>query len=531
MPSSPLRQPLLLAILLTVSYHFYALARIPAMPTDDDGAYAAAAWQIWQTGRPGVPGYRTVVGMGEDIYALGHLGAAIQGAAMRLAGVGVWTAIIPSVLTGLLLLWLVNLLGRRLYDQRTGRLAALLLGLSGVFFGASHSARPDLLVALFLVAALWLVARPGGGYRQLLPAGLLMGMSGDVHPNGFLLAPVPLIFWLWRERPAWPVLWRGVVSYGAGGVIGIIYWLSRHYWPNPEGFRRQSMLHGLATHGVKLLDHGLVGALRIELQRYLNWFWAARAHRHLFEGLAVVAAGAFLLRRGDRTDRGLVIAWLAVFLIAAAFMGNEFGWYLIFAWPLFALWLARMINLLSLSSARWLGNRVWFGQPAGELPGRALLGLLIGSYLINLGLWHWKAGQDRPLAARTARIRELVPAGAPVLASASLWFALWDRDFTHEPYLPFRVLESRFYPESGPTGWAIEQRRLGWRYVVANGNMRRFLDPQVPLADVLATEPWRSRAAEVREARDFSAQNLRVLERLASPDDPVTVFEVLPPVE
>lgn len=502
------------------------------MPTDDDGAYAAAAWQIWQTGRPGVPGYRTVVGMGEDIYALGHLGAAIQGSVMRLAGVGVWSALVPSVLTGLVLLWFVYLLGRRLYDRQTGMLAALLLGLSGVFFGASHSARPDLLVTLLLVVALWLVAGPdGAGYRRLFLAGLLMGLSGDLHPNGFLLAPVPLLFWIWCARPVWPVLWRGVLCYGGGGLIGILYWLTRHYWPNPEGFRRQSMLHGLATHGVKLLDHGLFGALRIELQRYLNWFWEARAHRHLFEGLTVVAAGAILLWRGDRRDRGLVIAWLAVFLIAAAFMGNEFGWYLIFAWPLFALWMARVVNILPMMSDRWPVTGYWFGRPAGVMIRNGLVGLLIGSYLVNLGLWHWKADQDSPLVARTARIRELVPAGAPVLASASLWFALWDRDFTHEPYLPFRVLEARFYPESGPTGWEIEQRRLGWRYVVATGNLRRFLDPQIPLAEVLAVEPWRSRAAEVREARDFSTRNLQVIERLASPDDPVTVFEVLTPVE
>ncbi len=479
------------------------------MPTDDDGAYAAAGWQIWQTGRPGVAGYRSVVGMGDDIYALGHLGAAVQGVGMRLGGVGVRAALLPSFIVGLLVLWFVYLLGRRLYDEWTGGLAVLLLALSGVFFSAAHSARPDLLVTLFLVVALWLVAGAEGGWRLAL-AGLVMGVSGDAHPNGFLLAPVPLVFWIWRVRPGWRRVGRGILLYGAGGLVGIGYWVIRHYLPNPEAFRRQSLLHGLATHGVRLLDHGPVGALRIELQRYLNWFWHARAHRHLYEGLAVLAAGIGLLWRGDRTDRALVGAWLTFFLIAAAVMGNEFGWYLIFAWPLFALWLARAVRMVP-----------WRGVATG------LVGLLIVAYLVNHALWWWKATVDRPLTARIEAIRAVIPPGAPVLASASLWFALWDRDFTHEPYLPFRVLESRFYPETGPTGWEVEQRKLGWRYVAANGNMRRFLDPEIPLTDIIAVEPWRSRAPEVREARDFSMRRLRVVARIESPDDPVTIFEVL----
>src|SRR5215470_20318070 len=81
-------------------YHAVTLGRTPAFPSDDDGAYAAAAYQIWQTGRPGVPGYKDVIGMGRDIYVLGHIGAAAQGVCMRLFGVSVVTALLPSFLIG-----------------------------------------------------------------------------------------------------------------------------------------------------------------------------------------------------------------------------------------------------------------------------------------------------------------------------------------------------------------------------------------------------------------------------------------------
>lgn len=506
-----LNKVLLVAIVLVAAYQLYATGHIPAFPTDDDGAYAAAGYQIWQTGKPGVSGYKDVAGMGRDIYVLGHIGAAVQGLAMKLFGVSVVTALLPSVLIGFAVLAMVCLLGWQLWNLTIGLLAALLLGLSGVFFSASHSARPDLLVALFLLIALWLVGsaldeRP---YLRLALSGLVMGLSGDVHPNGFLLAPLPFVFWVLLRKPKWRLLWRGVLAYGIGGSIGIVYWLAVHYWPQPADFRRQSSLHGLATHGVKILDHGIFGAVGMELQRYLNWFWNARGHRHLLEGLLVLASGVLLVWRGGRIERAVVGTWLLLFVIAAALMSNSFGWYLIFAWPLFALWLARAVELIE---SRWLA--------------RSVVALLIAAYLFNQGLWFWKARQDTPLQSQLSVLRAAVPADAPVLASAGLWFAYWDRDFTHEPYLPFRVLESRIYPETGATGWEIEQRKMGWRYVVAYGNLRRMLDPEFPIEEMLAVEPWHNRADEVRDARAFSLKRCSVVARLKSPEDTITIFRV-----
>jgi len=502
------------AIVMIVGYHAFAVARIPAFPTDDDGAYAAAGHQIWQSGKPGVTGYKTVAGMGEDIFVLGHLGALVQGAFTHFFGVNVRNALWPSFLVGVALLVMVFLLGQTLWGTKTGLLSALLLSLSGIFFNASHSARPDLLVTLFLLVAFWLVASSSveSPFGRLFLAGLAMGVSGDVHPNGFLLAPLPLLFWMLARRPAWSQLWRGTLVYGGGGVIGIVYWLARHYWPNVTAFHRQSSVHGLATHGVKILDRGLVGALGAELQRYLNWFWNARGHRHLLEGICVLASGAYLLWRGGRTEKAVVLTWGAFFLIAAALMSNSFGWYLIFAWPLFALWMARAFELVSWPLVR-----------------RGALAALIAAYLFNLGVWHWKARQDTPLQAQLSELRSAVPASEPIFASAGLWFAFWDRDFTHEPYLPFREIEAKLYPETGPTGWEAEQRKLGWRYIAAYGNLRRMLDPEFPVEQMLAVEPWRNRVDEVMAARNFSLQHCSVVTRFRSQDEIITVFRINDP--
>ena len=507
-------QLLALGIVVTVGYHAYAIGRIPAFPTDDDGAYAAAGYQIWQTGKPGVPGYKTVAGMGENIYVLGHIGAMVQGVFTSLIGVDVANALWPSFLVGVASLAALFLLGKELWGVKTGLLAALLFSLSGIFFSASHSARPDLLVTLFLLAAFWLVASSPteAPFFRLFLAGMVMGFSGDVHPNGFLLAPLPLVFWVLAKKPTWNQLWRGILLYALGGLIGIIYWLARHYWPQTSDFQRQSSVHGLATHGVKILDRGLIGSLEAELQRYLNWFWNARGHRHLLEGICVFASGAYLIWRGNRTDRAIVVTWGVFFLIAASLMSNSFGWYLIFAWPMFMLWMARAFELV-----QW------------QLVKRGVLAMVVAAYLFNLGVWHWKARQEAPLQSRLSELRSAVPANEPIFASAGLWFAFWDRDFTHEPYLPFREIEAKLYPETGPADWETEQCKLGWRYIVAYGNLRRMLDPKFPVEQMLAVDPWRNRTDEVMAARNFSLKRCSVVTRFRSQDEIITVFRINDP--
>lgn len=504
-------RPIFAAIILVMLYQAYAIGLIPSYPTDDDGAYAAAGYQMWITGKPGVSGYKNVAGMGDDIYALGHIGAAFQGLLMKVFGVSIVTALLPSLLIGCACLVFVYLLGRELWSVKAGALAALFLSLSGIFFSAAHSARPDLMVALFLLVALWLAATAPKErfFWRLLFAGLVMGFSGDVHPNGFLLAPLPLLFWIMLNRPDWRLLVRATAAYGAGGGIGILYWVATHYWLNPEEFRRQSSVHGLATHGVKFLTHGLFGSLAVEAQRYWNWFWNARGHRHLPEGALMLASGIFLLWKGGRTGRAMVGIWALFFLIAAALMSNSFGWYLIFAWPFLALWMARTVDLME---SKWLA--------------RSLAAVIIAAYLFNLGLWHWKASQEIPMKNWLTDLRAVIPAQEPVFASAGLWFAFWDRDFTHEPYLPFREIEARLYPETGSTGWEVEQRKHGWRYIAAYGNLRRMLDPEIPIEQMLAVEQWRNRADEVIKARNFSLNHCSVVTRFRSKEETITVFRV-----
>jgi hypothetical protein len=196
-----------------------------------------------------------------------------------------------------------------------------------------------------------------------------------------------------------------------------------------------------------------------------------------------------------------------MFLIASMLMSNPFGWYLILVWPLFALWMAR----------------AFLAFPNRRAAGLALAALLL-AYVANLGLWYYRARQDVPLGARLPELRRLVPPDGPVLANGALWFAFWDRDFTDAGYLSFREYETQLFPGSGPTGWDQEQHKLGWRYVVASGELRAFLDPEVPLEPLIASHPYR--AERIRAARAFSLARCSIEQRLSGVADSILVLRV-----
>jgi 4-amino-4-deoxy-L-arabinose transferase-like glycosyltransferase len=498
------RLGLQLMLLALLSYNYATLERVPAWLNDDDGAYAAAAYQFWRTGEPGIPGYKEVAGFERRAWSFGQFAAAVQGLGMLVGGVSIYAALLPSFLISLGLVAMTGLLGRALWNEQTGWLAALLLAASGKFFLASHSARPDLLLALCFVTALWLVAATTAGApeRNLLLAGFVMGLACDVHLNGFLLAPVPLLFWLLLRAETRRARWRGALLFIGAGTLGGVFWVATHYWPRPDEF---SLQMAIDVDGLRLTQLGLWGALQAEATRYADWFWAARGHRHLLEGLCVLGGAWWLWRREGQTGRALVSIWAVIFLIGAALMNNSFGWYLLLVWPLFAVWMARAFMAWP---RRWMA--------------RAALGLLLGAYLLNLGLWHFKARGEVTLPERVAELRSRIPKHAPVLANGALWFAFWDRDFTDDYYLKLRALVE---PDV-TVDWVVEQRRRGWQYIVAYGDLRRFLDAEIPIETLLANEVWQERRVEILAARRYAREHCSVVERLPGVTDEILVLRV-----
>lgn len=129
-----------------------------------------------------------------------------------LFGEGVLAVRLFTILSGALMTWTVFLAGRRLYDERVGRLAAFLVGLAPLTWAWGAEALCDAPMLLFWAATLWALAHAlgGGSPAWWYAAGAFMGLSMLGKYHGVFLGVGMLIFllaspdhrgWLRRKEP------------------------------------------------------------------------------------------------------------------------------------------------------------------------------------------------------------------------------------------------------------------------------------------------------------------------------------------
>jgi len=399
---------------------------------------------------------------------------------------------------------------RRMAGLAAAVVAVLALAASGKFFLATHGMRPDVLFATFLVGCLWLIAAHGNERPRttMFTAGLIMGLSTDVHINGFFLSPVPAVFWIAAAPLTLRAVARGLVAYGGGLGVGFLLWAGLHYAPDPALFHRQLPIMGGATHGFRLIRLGVLGALAAESDRYIDWFWNARGHRHVPEAICILAGMAWSVLQGGRTLRATVVAWVALFLSSAVFLSNPFGWYLIYVWPLFSIWMACAFVATRRAAVAW-----------------SCAAMLLATHACDAALWTYKAVHDTRFDRQVAHLRDVVPADAAVIGSGCWWFAFWDRDFTDIAYVTFRTLENR--ETVGDAGiWPTERSRLGWSYVVASNRFLRQLDPSLP-EDVACGGP-NADASNALTARRYVQSHTMRTHTLEGLDNEALVFLLTP---
>ena len=372
-----------------------------------------------------------------------------------------------------------------------------------------------MLLALCFLTALYLFAStpPHKWSWRYFGAGLVTGLSGDVHLNGFLLAPIPLLFWFALRRESPFLRLKVAIGFGGAGLIGVIVWFALHYWPDAEAFRHQfTSIVGEKSQGIRVVKLGLMGAIQTEIDRYLTWFWKARFHRHLFEGLVIAGSGAWMSLVGDREERALVLVWFLFFVVAVLFMHNGFGMYLIYAWPIFALWIAR--TFMTVFQARH--RRLAMG----------LFAMLLAGYVVNHVVVTWKSFSGPSYSRLSRELRSIVPNHARVVAGGEWWFALHDRDFTDAQHVQFLTIAAKAEGSgSGSHGWEVAWRRQHWEYAIAQGDYQAMFDAALPIEEAYKTM-YPSRKDEIREARSFALLHALLISRIETAIGPLSVFRI-----
>jgi len=336
--------------------------------------------------------------------------------AFAIGGLGLFQARLTSWILGLLLLALVFGLGRRLYSTVTGALATTLLATSPVFLQASHYARVDIFLACATTAALYLFVI---GIREkkrwmLFAAGLVIGLSVDIHLNGALFAvSLAALFILVHGRNVWRA--RDTWYFAAGAVLALLYYLGVHVAPNPttyyeisRGWQGSMMRPPLATLSAAVI----LQSLRDEIGRY-----------HFYEhGLDFALIGAsilFCVARGTLADRMLVMLVGVTFLLFVLGVQGKHDIYAILFYPFLLLLVAETFVSLLREGRR-------------REPQRLFTAALLTLFLINSAVH-----VARPIAANrgydyydvTNRFRNVIPAGARVAGLPHWWLGLADYDY------------------------------------------------------------------------------------------------------
>jgi 4-amino-4-deoxy-L-arabinose transferase-like glycosyltransferase len=287
--------------------------------------------------------------------------------ASRAAGrVSEFAVRLPSSVAAMLSALVLFYLGRDLFGRRVGALAAIVAATSKDFFMEARWAHPDMLFALFLLAACLAYRRAGaGGRRRWWLAGFYVAIGLAILTKGPAGLALPLLAILafhaaTRDRPS---LRRSGIVWGAPlAILPTAIWLLAFRASTGASFPLGQALGEVArrvTSGVHHPHpfHHLLASLAIE---FLPWT--------LFLPAAVWLT---FPRPGSRLDRenAYLYSWILVILSVFALSAEKRGVYLLPLLPLLAILVARLWDTALMG---------WDPSPVDRGIGAALVAGLLG---------------------------------------------------------------------------------------------------------------------------------------------------------
>jgi 4-amino-4-deoxy-L-arabinose transferase-like glycosyltransferase len=377
----------------------------------------------------------------------------------RVLGFGLFQGRVVSLIWGGLLLWFTFLAGRRLYGAGAASVAVLIVAVSQPFLVSSHIIRPDIVVAALVMAALYCALRglQDGGRAWHLIAGLILGLSFDVHPNTIAFMPMVGLCYLLRlgrraftSAEAWLFL---------GGIaIGALYYLGARVLPDPRHYLEAFGYWVGVDKRPPALATQPYAALQAELWRWNQYFSGRIVELGLLSiGALAVAWRMVRTRRLDPLFIGLLLAF-GVFVVLVS---SKTEYYLILFFPLLALLLGSVI-----------------GEVGANLGGARLVAaaLLVVLAVSAMGfednfrdvIEAASDFQERDYAALSAQLRREIPPGSKVVAPPVYWIGLAHPPYYLE-YVDFYVWER-----------IRRERNMSW------SDFMRDIDPDYVVLDVKA---------------------------------------------
>ena len=257
--SSATIEKILITVILVITglimiFHLATLVKFPIVFVDEPW-FSNAAWNWLKTGN----NTDTISAPSQLKVIWPYLGNLPLRLSFAMLGLGLFQARLTSWLFGGILLLLTLFVGRKCYSLLTGSIAALLLSLSSPFAQASHYARPDIMLAAFIMAAflLMLNAFEKEQWWSHMAAGLLLGIGQDIHQNAMFFAAGLGILYIYNYR--FSILRRrGFWLFIAGCALGIIYYIAFTVAPHWADFQNYYRFSLETSHRMPLLTGDLL---------------------------------------------------------------------------------------------------------------------------------------------------------------------------------------------------------------------------------------------------------------------------------
>jgi len=165
----------------------------------------------------------------------GRLYSTANAVSIKLLGLGPFQARLFPFISGLLLLFFVFKISKRILSEKTALLSVFLLSLSYIFIVRSHMARPDIVVSMFIFMTiyLFLVSFEKQSAPLFLLTGFVSALTVDIHPPGVvaIFALFTLLLLHFKKISKLNVL-LALTGIGLGGV----WWLLWHVAPDTATF-------------------------------------------------------------------------------------------------------------------------------------------------------------------------------------------------------------------------------------------------------------------------------------------------------
>lgn len=431
-----------LLIAFFVGFHLFTLKNIPQVWMDEPW-YTENAWTFVKEGHFGNKMFSVLFGLEKSNIAHGRLYLLVEALSFKIFGKpGPFQARLPQFIFGLLSLYVLYRLIKHLFDKKTAVWTTLVFACSVSFLKHSHDARPEMMLAFFIILSLYLLilAEERSSGMLYFLSGLIATLSADIHLNGVIVPIALCIVILYRGGFTAFIKNEGIL-FLSGVFTGALWWYFLHVYPDPDLFIAQWNGFWKSKLPVSYLFSSPAKPFIAEINRYLYFAGIYKASLGTF--LAFIISIVYLLFVGmKKSEKTLLALMVSIFILMAFVVSNKTAHYVILVFPFFI----AFITLAALRQEDKFINqrlRIFF-----------LYLFLIANILSQAVVFYrfWDADYD----SFVSKIKEHIPEGARIQGQPTYWFGFYDHPFWADHYFAYK------------RPYGSEVKRLKIDYIIAD---------------------------------------------------------------